>query len=316
MSSNPIIERLNDAINELLADPETGVVSGDARLMSLLNLARDLQQLPSPEFKDRLRTILERNITMSQATIPAVEFRPGFRTVTPYLVLPNADYIDFLKNVFGGVETHRTNTSPSTFHSEVRIGDSMLMIGVGSERVNPAFLSVFVPDVDAVYKRAVDAGCSSLDAPRDRHGLRWGCVEDAAGNQWCITRQLGGSYIRENFNTVAAGFAVKDGDRFVEFLKNAVNAEELQSIQWPGGFYAEARIGNSVVTVSETTNHAWMKPLPTMLYLYVPDADAWYDRALRAGAKSISPVADQPYGDRHGGVEDEWGHLWFFATPL
>jgi len=316
MSRNPLIERLNEGISDLLADPEAMGVSGDDRLMGLLNIARDLRELPRPDFKDRLKADLERNITMPQTNAPAVEFRPGFRTVTPYLVVANADFVDFVKNVFGGVETHRTVTSPATFHAEVRIGDSMLMIAAGAERVNPAFLSVFVPDVDTQYKRALDAGCRSLDAPRDSHGVRFAAVEDAVGNQWVMTRQLGSNFMKENFSTVAVGFTVSEASRFVEFLKNAVNAEELHRVEWPGGFYAEVRIGSSVVTVSETTNHEWMKPLPTMLYLYVPDADASYNRALRAGAKSISPVADQPYGDRQGGVQDAWGYQWFFATPL
>jgi uncharacterized glyoxalase superfamily protein PhnB len=236
--------------------------------------------------------------------------------VTPYLVVPNADYVDFLNKAFDGVETHRTITSPTTFHAEFRVGDSMLMVGAGAGRANPAFLSIFSPDVDAAYKRALEAGCRGLEAPHDKHGFRYGAVEDPAGNQWVITRQLGTNYMKEGAGTVTLGFTVKDAPRFFEFLKKAVNAEEIQRIQWPAGFYAEARVGNSVMSVSETSNHAWMKPLATMLYLYVPDADASFDLAIRAGAKSISPVSDKPYGDRSGGVEDEWGHQWYFATPL
>jgi len=49
---------------------------------------------------------------------------------------------------------------------------------------------------------------------------------------------------------------------------------------------------------------------------YVPDADAAYARALAAGATSLFPPADQPYGDRCGGVEDAWGHRWYIASPL
>ncbi|HYR45184.1 MAG TPA: VOC family protein, partial [Terriglobia bacterium] len=75
-------------------------------------------------------------------------------------------------------------------------------------------------------------------------------------------------------------------------------------------------IGDSVVGVSEPTNHEWMRPMPTMIYMYVPDCDALYAQALRAGAKSISPLADQSYGDRHGGVEDEWGNQWYIASPI
>ena len=53
-----------------------------------------------------------------------------------------------------------------------------------------------------------------------------------------------------------------------------------------------------------------------MIYMYVPDCDALYAQALGAGAKSISPLADQSYGDRHGGVQDEWGNQWYIASPI
>jgi uncharacterized glyoxalase superfamily protein PhnB len=59
-----------------------------------------------------------------------------------------------------------------------------------------------------------------------------------------------------------------------------------------------------------------MRPMTTMINIYVPDCDAQYEKALRAGAKSIMPVADQPYGVRSGGVADAWGNEWFIATPL
>lgn len=53
-----------------------------------------------------------------------------------------------------------------------------------------------------------------------------------------------------------------------------------------------------------------------MINMQVPDCDSQYEKALRAGAKSIAPVADQPYGVRSGAVEDTWGNQWFIATPL
>jgi uncharacterized glyoxalase superfamily protein PhnB len=55
---------------------------------------------------------------------------------------------------------------------------------------------------------------------------------------------------------------------------------------------------------------------PPQLYLYVPDVDALYDRAIRAGAQPTYPPADHAYGDRGAGVTDEWGNFWYMATPL
>jgi len=54
--------------------------------------------------------------------------------------------------------------------------------------------------------------------------------------------------------------------------------------------------------------------MPTVLYLYVDDTDATYQRALEAGATSLMEPADQFYGDRNAGVEDPTGNHWWIAT--
>jgi uncharacterized glyoxalase superfamily protein PhnB len=56
--------------------------------------------------------------------------------------------------------------------------------------------------------------------------------------------------------------------------------------------------------------------MPAMIHMYVPDCDALYQQALRAGATSIQVPADQSYGDRMAGVLDSWGNMWYMATPL
>jgi len=56
--------------------------------------------------------------------------------------------------------------------------------------------------------------------------------------------------------------------------------------------------------------------MPAQFYLYVPDADAAYRRALEAGAVSVTEPADQPYGDRNAGVKDVFGNQWFVATQI
>jgi PhnB protein len=53
-----------------------------------------------------------------------------------------------------------------------------------------------------------------------------------------------------------------------------------------------------------------------MFYLYVEDADAWYKRALLAGATSIGEPSDQPYGDRNAGVKDPFDNVWYVATHI
>ena len=313
MSKQSLIEQLDQAIDRMIADPDAQALSADASLLDLLRVAQDLRDLPRPDFKATLRSNLERNASMSTKT---VVFRPGFRTVTPYLLPPNSEFIDFIKTVFGAEETERTMTSASSFHAEVRIGDSMLMIGVGSPRSMPAALHVYVPNADEVYQRALDGGAVSLNPMIEDHGDRFGCVQDAAGNQWYISTHLAGHYIPEHLHTVTSYFHPVGTGKFIDFLKQAFGAQEIARYDSPAGevLHAKIRIGDSVLEAGEP--HGWWQPMPAMMYLYVPDVDAVYDQAIRAGADSIHPPADQPYGDRNGGVTDAWGNQWYMATPL
>ncbi len=62
--------------------------------------------------------------------------------------------------------------------------------------------------------------------------------------------------------------------------------------------------------------HGKYRPLQSMFYLYVPDCDSVYRRALAAGATSIAEPQDHPYGDRSGGVQDPFGNQWYIATHI
>src|SRR5260370_23072773 len=152
MSKQPFIDQVDQAISEILANPDAAPAAVDSSVAELVRVARDLRDLPRPEFKSTLKTDLERKANMS-ATAPA--FRTGYRTVTPYLLPAKAEYVDFLKNVFGAVETERTETGPGRFHAEFRLGDSRLVLGVGSGMKMPVSLEIYVPNVDGVYTRAM-----------------------------------------------------------------------------------------------------------------------------------------------------------------
>jgi PhnB protein len=315
MSKQPLIDQMERAISRILANPDAAPETSDAEIVELLSIARDLRTLPSPGFKSRVRTELERKTQMSTKT---VVFRAGFRTVTPYLLPPGPEYVDFLKSVFGAEETERTQISPGRFHAEFRIGDSMLMLGVGSGMTMPTSLELSVPDVDDVYKRAIEAGCKELEAVYDAHwegGLRLGVLQDPAGNAWVIATHRGGNYIPEGRNSLSASLVAAGAAQLVDFMKHAFDAKEVQRYEWPGGLYAAIRVGDSVVGVSEASNHEWMQPMPSMIYMYVPDCDALYQQALSAGATSMSAPANQSYGDRSAGVKDAWGNIWYLSTP-
>jgi uncharacterized glyoxalase superfamily protein PhnB len=56
--------------------------------------------------------------------------------------------------------------------------------------------------------------------------------------------------------------------------------------------------------------------MPAAMYVYVPNVDDTYKKALAAGGTSVMEPADQFYGDRHGGVKDRWGNFWWIATRV
>ncbi|NOK57945.1 MAG: hypothetical protein GFH27_549287n249 [Chloroflexi bacterium AL-W] len=126
-------------------------------------------------------------------TIPSI--RPGFYTVTPYIIVQDIDaLIDFVKQVFGATETLRLTGSAGGFHVEVSIGNSMMMLGGGGAWEGtpiPAALYVYVDDVDAVYQRALQSGATTLMEPtNESDGDRRGGVQDPFGNQWFIATHI------------------------------------------------------------------------------------------------------------------------------
>jgi uncharacterized glyoxalase superfamily protein PhnB len=114
----------------------------------------------------------------------------AYRTVTPYLVVPNvAGLIEFLKVAFGAIERVRMpRPDGSVMHAEVLIGDSIVMMGEPSARFGPMPGAIYltVADCDAVYKRAVECGATSVMEPVDQPhaGQRYGGVKDLCGNLW------------------------------------------------------------------------------------------------------------------------------------
>ena len=108
----------------------------------------------------------------------------GWHSVTPRLVAPDvATLVDFLKQAFGGTGDFRLDRP-----CEIRIGDSLVMVSeVGVRDAMPAFLYLYVDDIDATYKRAVKAGGESLEEPQDMpYGDRRCMVRDPGGNIWQI----------------------------------------------------------------------------------------------------------------------------------
>jgi PhnB protein len=249
---------------------------------------------------------------------------PGFRMVSPYLVAEDGPaLLDFASKAFGAEELFRTATPGGGVHGEVRIGDSMLMIGGGVPgqkfpgSLHPNALHLYVEDTDAVFKQALAAGATSIDAPRDQdYGERSATVKDAAGNFWYIATNKGESYIPQGLHNVNVYLHPRRAEPLIAFMKRAFGAQELAKYASPDGVvhHAQIRIGDSVVEMGEA--HGKYESMPAMFYLYVPNVDAVYRQTVAAGATSFQEPTDQPYGDRQAGVRDAFGNTWYIATHI
>ena len=122
--------------------------------------------------------------------------------------------------------------------------------------------------------------------------------------------------IPKGYHTVTPVLTVHGAAKLIEFLKQAFDAKETYRLPGPNGevMHAEVKIGDSMVMVGEATDQ-W-KPMPATIALYVEDTDAWYKRALQAGATSVREPSDQFYGDRSAGVKDSAGNRWWIHTHI
>jgi PhnB protein len=249
--------------------------------------------------------------------------REGFGTVTPYIAVHDVPaLIDFTVRTFGATELGRTSGGGGGIHAEIEIGDSKLMIGGGSreqpwsgDQRTTAF-HVYVPNVDEVFARSLEAGGTTIQEPTEMPYGERGCgVKDPAGNTWYIATAHGASYIPDRLHTVTVYLHPRRAEPVIAFLKRAFDAEELGRYASPDGViqHASVRIGDSPIEMGEAQGP--YQPMTTRFYLYVPNVDASYQRAINAGATSIMPPKDQPYGERVAGVKDAFGNEWFMARP-
>ncbi len=120
----------------------------------------------------------------------------------------------------------------------------------------------------------------------------------------------------EGYHTITPTIIVKGAARLHEFLKKVFDAKVLLSIPGPNNTIAhsEVQIGDSRLMVADAG--PMFAAQSSSFYLYLPDCDAIYKRALAAGAKSEREPKDQFYGDRNASVIDEWGNRWAMGTHV
>ena len=320
MAERTQFEMLDELVSAVLAGKELAPGRDQADLSALARVAAALRGLPREDFRAELKMELERRAEMPTSAVKPV--REGFHTITQYLIVSDANrLIEFVKSVFRGVERFRAQRpgSSAVMHAEVQIGDSVIEMADANEKVppRPAALHIYVNDVDEVYAKAMEKGARSIQPPTDQeYGERGASIVDEFGNHWYVATPLKGERIPEGLRAVTPYLALENTGRFIQFIKEAFGAEEKLVVPSPEGGIAHAKIaiGDSILEMSDA--HGVYEPMPCGLHLYVPDTDAVYEQALRAGAKSLTAPEDQPYGDRSAGVVDPFGNQWFIATHI
>lgn len=323
-------------------------------IAALLNIASDLQDLPRAGLKQRLAAGLATRQAQPRAMeerapaqAPAGTIQPrsaaGSYRAEPHLLVRNAaGLMDFLKRAFGAREVSCHKLPDGLIaHAEMRIGDCAIGIGdaTGGTAPMPAMFHLHVGDPDAVYRSALAAGGVSLSQPADQPwGLRSAGVQDPGGNQWWINAPItpgaaarSGSAVStaapQSLNAVMPFMFIRAAAQAVEFYQQVFGARELKRETGPGGMvsHAQFQIGQSQFMISNpaaqdaseySRTPQELGGSPVHLYVQVPDVDSVFSKALAAGAKVVHPVDDMGWGDRVGGFEDPFGHVWYVATPL
>jgi uncharacterized glyoxalase superfamily protein PhnB len=130
--------------------------------------------------------------------------------------------------------------------------------------------------------------------------------------------------IPDGLHTVTPNLTFKDCARAIDFYRRALGAEEVMRMPAPDGrriWHAELRVQDSVIYLNDEMPGMSHAPepgghSPVAFWLYVKDCDAAHQRAVKAGARSLSEPSDMFWGDRVGGVADPFGYTWTFATHV
>ena len=131
--------------------------------------------------------------------------------------------------------------------------------------------------------------------------------------------------IPDGYHSITPILIVKDGLKAIEYYKKVFGAIDKGTMMMPDNksvAHAELMIGDSKIMLSD--EFPGMKSLspttiggtPVSLYLYIEDVDKTFNLAVAEGGKSLFPVQDRFYGDRHGTIQDPFGHIWSIATHI
>jgi PhnB protein len=337
LPNRALIDQLDQAVQAMLARPDGRVVGlredFDPSVAALLGIARELRDLPREDFKVRLKTNLQRSLQMENAAKQAISsgaskqaetMRGRFHTIAPYMIVPRAgEFIEFLTYAYGGTERFRVGREPGSeliMHAEVTIGNSIIELADAYEQIPaaPTTIHLYVDDAHSSFNRAIDAGATSIyEVGEHISGDIQGAVRDPFGNLWYIAMK--GDWTPgpgELVPSVQPYLHLRGSEKMIPFLENAFGGVVTGHVPMsPEGhvLHATVQIGDNSLELDEA--HGVFQPMPCHLHLHVDDADALHARALRAGATSIDPPSNKPYG-RSGGVKDPFGNSWYITSPL
>lgn len=115
------------------------------------------------------------------------------------------------------------------------------------------------------------------------------------------------SHVPPEWPSVIPRLSVDNPEEAVSFLRYVFAAQGDFNQDRP----SEMRIDDSLIMVAGNLERT---PSVSFLYVYVPDTDASYLRALELGAEGMEEPTEMPYGDRRSMVRDKWGNVWQIAT--
>ncbi|WP_460541238.1 VOC family protein [Glycomyces halotolerans] len=130
--------------------------------------------------------------------------------------------------------------------------------------------------------------------------------------------------IPEGYPRVSPYLIVDGANDAIDFYTEVFGAAEHARMEAPGGTvaHAEITIGDSMIMLGDPSpdldarDPKQVGGTPVSLMIYVEDADAVFSRAVAKGAKALTEVSEQFYGDRLGSFEDPWGHRWYVGTHV
>lgn len=126
---------------------------------------------------------------------------------------------------------------------------------------------------------------------------------------------MASSYKPEGYHSVTPYLVTEKADEVIAFIKKVFDAKPKgEAMMTPEGKigHAEFYIGDSIVMISNSSD--MHKAMPSMLYLYIPDVDSTYKKAIAAGATSMREPEDAFYGDRTAGLMDVAGNQWWLGA--